>query len=121
MPVLAFQQEGHVSRRLRKDTSLVGPCLLTVENVNKNFPESDETVKGHMNYQRQGVRSTKPKDFQEPNATSDYVMVMVTIDANAILLCPIKNRTDQELTAAYRTLLGRAKTTGLEVKKTRFG
>ena len=34
-----------------------------------------------------------------------YVMVMVTIDANAILLCPIKNRTDQELTKAYRTLL----------------
>ena len=44
------------------------------------------------------------------------VMVMVTIDANAILLCPFKNRTDQELTKAYRTLLGRAKATGLEVK-----
>ena len=44
-------------------------------------------------------------------------MVMVTIDANAILVCPIKNRTDQELTKAYRTLLGRAKATGLEVKK----
>ena len=46
-----------------------------------------------------------------------YVMVMVTIDANTILLCPIKNRTDQELTKAYRTLLGRAKATGLEVKQ----
>ena len=46
-----------------------------------------------------------------------YVMVMVTIDANAILLCLIKNRTDQEPTKAYRTLLGRAKATGLEVKK----
>ena len=46
-----------------------------------------------------------------------YIMVMGTIDANAILVYPIKNRTDQELTKAYRTLLGRAKATGLEVKK----
>ena len=46
-----------------------------------------------------------------------YVMVMVTINANAILLCPIKNRTDQESTKAYKTLPGRAKATGLEVKK----
>ena len=46
-----------------------------------------------------------------------YVMAMITIDANAILLCPIKNRSDQELTKAYRILLGRAKATGLEVRK----
>ena len=46
-----------------------------------------------------------------------YVMVMVTIDVNAILLCPIRNRTDQELAKAYVTLLARAKATGLEVKK----
>ena len=111
----------------------------TVKNVNKHFPESDETVKGHMNHQRQGVRPTKPKDLQEPNASSEigkkeryvyikvvdpwdpketiytdqtgafpataqsearYVMTMATIDANALLLCPIKNRTDQELTVA---------------------
>ena len=44
-----------------------------------------------------------------------YVIVMVTTDANAILVCPIKNRTDQELTKTYRTLMGRAKATGLEV------
>ena len=46
-----------------------------------------------------------------------YVIAMITIDANAILLCPIKNRSDQELTKAYRILLGRAKATGLEVRK----
>ena len=45
--------------------------MLTVENVNKHFPESDETVKGHMNHQRQGVGPTKPKDFQEPNASRE--------------------------------------------------
>ena len=112
----------------------------TVENINKYFPESEKTVKGHINQQRQGVRSTKPKDFQKPNASSEigkkerdvymkfvdlwnpketiytdqtgafpataqseasYVMIMATIDANAILLCPTKNRTDQELTKAY--------------------
>ena len=116
--------------------------------------------KGHTNHQRQGVRSTKQKDFQEPSASSEigkkergvyikvvdpwnpkeiiytdqtgaflitaqsgarYVVVMATINANAIFLCPIKNRADQELTKAYRTLLGRANTTGLEVKKSCFG
>ena len=39
--------------------------MLTVQNVNKYFPESTETVKSHMNHQRQGVRSTKRK-LQEP-------------------------------------------------------
>ena len=41
--------------------NFVGWPLVTVENVHKYFPESDETQKGHMNQQRQGVRSTKPK------------------------------------------------------------
>ena len=45
--------------------------MVTVENVNKHFPESGETVKGRMNHQRQGVRSTKKKDFQEPDASSE--------------------------------------------------
>ena len=45
--------------------------MRTVENVNKHFQESEETVKGHMNHQRQRVRSTKPKNFQEPNTSSE--------------------------------------------------
>ena len=35
---------------------------LTPENINKHFPESDETQKGHMRQTRQGVRSTKVPD-----------------------------------------------------------
>jgi hypothetical protein len=35
---------------------------LTSENVNKFFPESDETQKGHMKQTMQGVRSTKVID-----------------------------------------------------------
>jgi hypothetical protein len=41
---------------------------LTVENINKFFPESEETQKGHMRQQRQGVRSTKMVD---EDATSE--------------------------------------------------
>ena len=33
--------------------------LVNVKNVSKYFPESEETQKGHMKSQRQGVRSTK--------------------------------------------------------------
>ena len=35
---------------------------LTPANVNRHFPESDETQKGHMRQTRQGVRSTKVPD-----------------------------------------------------------
>ena len=45
--------------------------MLTVENVNEHFQESEDTVKGHMNQQRQGVCSTKPKNFEEPSASSE--------------------------------------------------
>ena len=45
--------------------------MVTLENVNKFFPESVETIKGHMNHQRQGVRSTKIKDFLELDTSRD--------------------------------------------------
>jgi hypothetical protein len=32
--------------------------LLTTKNVNKHFPESEETQKGHMRQKRQGLRKT---------------------------------------------------------------
>ncbi len=35
---------------------------LTSENINKSFPESDVTQKGHMKQTKQGVRSTKVID-----------------------------------------------------------
>jgi hypothetical protein len=35
---------------------------MTPENISKNFPESEETQKGHMKQTRQGVRSTKVID-----------------------------------------------------------
>eukprot|EP00804_Cyclotella_cryptica_P002577 CCRYP_010410-RA/>CCRYP_010410-RA protein AED:0.12 eAED:0.12 QI:0/0/0/0.5/0/0/2/0/1280 len=35
---------------------------LTPDNINKHFPESEETQKGHMRQTRQGVRSTKVPD-----------------------------------------------------------
>ena len=37
--------------------------MVTVRNVNKYFPESNETQKGHMQQIKQGVRSTKLKEI----------------------------------------------------------
>ena len=56
--------------RAIKKGNFVGWPMVTVENVSKHFPESEETAKGHMNHQRQGVRSTKQKDFQEPDTSN---------------------------------------------------
>jgi hypothetical protein len=44
---------------------------LTNTTVTKHFPESDETVKGHMKKQRQGVRSTKVKEDEHKEELPD--------------------------------------------------
>ena len=45
-----------------KNGNLITFPGMTPENINKHFPESDETQKGHMRQSRQGVRSTKVPD-----------------------------------------------------------
>ena len=35
--------------------------LVTAENVSKCIPQSEETMKGYKNHQKQGIISTKPK------------------------------------------------------------
>jgi hypothetical protein len=44
---------------------------LTNTTVKKHFPESDETVKGNMKKQCQGVRSTKVKDDEQEEKIPD--------------------------------------------------
>ncbi len=39
----------------------VGWPMLTEQNVSKYYPQSDETLKGHMNQARKNVLSTKVK------------------------------------------------------------
>ncbi len=48
----------------------VGWPMLTEQNVSKYYPESDETLKGHMNQARKNVRSTKVK--QAPLELAEY-------------------------------------------------
>ena len=52
--------------------NFVGWPLVTVKNVNKYFPESKETAKGHTNHQQQGERSTRvhQKDIEEVDTTT---------------------------------------------------
>jgi hypothetical protein len=52
-----------------KAGNLLGWPLLTVKNINKYYPETDEMPKGHMNQQRKNVHSTK-KPFKECNAAA---------------------------------------------------
>ena len=55
-----------------KAGNFIGWPLLTEKNVNKYYPETTETDKGHMNQTRKNVRSTKskPTPFEESNTTS---------------------------------------------------
>ena len=58
-------------KRIRNSNYLTRP-LLTIHNMNRHFPESEETQKGHIRNQRHGVRSTKAKaphpDTESPTA-----------------------------------------------------
>ena len=46
--------------------NFLGWPLLTVENVQKHYPETEETPKGHLNQSRHSVRSTKSKAIPLP-------------------------------------------------------
>ena len=48
-----------------KAGNYVGWPMLNERNVNKYYPETDETPKGHMNQTRKNVRSTKAKPLKE--------------------------------------------------------
>eukprot|EP00804_Cyclotella_cryptica_P000999 CCRYP_012348-RA/>CCRYP_012348-RA protein AED:0.11 eAED:0.11 QI:0/0/0/1/1/1/3/0/1327 len=135
--------------------NFIGWPLLTSRNIQKYFPESVETPKGHLNQSRKNVRSTKQKPipletFQSPqlvgrklrdvythvydtrdtifsdqtgkfpyrsSSGNHYLMVMVDINSSAILVDPIKNRTDLELTRAYSTLITRLHRAGVVPRK----
>jgi hypothetical protein len=58
---LGFPTKATLLDAIRHKNLVTFPGM-TVENVNKFFPESDEMQKGHMKQSRQGVRSTKVID-----------------------------------------------------------
>eukprot|EP00804_Cyclotella_cryptica_P004502 CCRYP_017632-RA/>CCRYP_017632-RA protein AED:0.12 eAED:0.12 QI:0/-1/0/1/-1/1/1/0/259 len=131
--------------------NFMGWPLLTAKNIQKYYPDSVETPKGHLNQMHKNVRSTKPKStpFEEVHSTqlwgrkvqdvytkvyhmrgtiftdqtgkfpqhsqagSKNIMVMVEIDSSAILVEPIKNPTDAELTRAYSALMLRLQRAGI--------
>ena len=51
------------------------------------------------------------------NRGNKYIMFMVEIDSNAILVEPIKNRTDTELTREYHAMMLRLKQEGIITQK----
>ena len=55
-------------KSIRKGNYILWP-LINVKNVNKHFPESEETQKGHMRNQQQEVRPTKIRLARQ---SSDY-------------------------------------------------
>ena len=58
---LGFPTKATLLTAIRHGNLVTFPAL-TVTNVSKHFPESDETQKGHMKQGKQGVRSTKVFD-----------------------------------------------------------
>ena len=57
---LGFPTKSSLLKAVRKGYLATFPGL-AVNAINKYFPESDETQKGHMKQVQQGIRSTKTK------------------------------------------------------------
>ena len=55
---VGFPPKATWIKGIRKGNCITWP-LLTIKNVNKFFPKSEETQQGHMRNQWQGVHSTK--------------------------------------------------------------
>jgi len=107
---------------------------ITSKTVNKHFPESIETQKGHMKKQRQNVRSTKQKMSADAESTEEgeliraiskqnilisdqtgrlpvqssrgntSLMVYYDVDANHIDAEPIRSHHDSQMIPAYQRL-----------------
>ncbi len=76
MPPPVFPQNHHGSKLFDESTTALDPSS-TEKNVAKYFPESEETQMGHMQGQRQGVRSTHPIDA--PGTTNDANPPNITV------------------------------------------
>ena len=70
---IGFHTKATWLAAIRNGNFLTWP-LITVKNVNKHFPESEETQKGHQRNQRQGVRSTNRKSSYAPAALATSVI-----------------------------------------------
>jgi hypothetical protein len=69
-----FQVKKTFLRGVRNGNYATWPKL-TTRLIHKYFPDSDETIKGHIKGQRQGIRSTKPhnNDNEAPIPTTSQI------------------------------------------------
>eukprot|EP01082_Thalassiosira_pseudonana_P006399 g6151.t1 g6151 contig20:932897-933469(-) len=74
MPSVVSQSSQRGSKQYRLATSL---ALLTVKSIQKYYPETTETSKGHVT-DTQNVRSTKPKPFKPSTPTHSVARNSVT-------------------------------------------
>ena len=54
-----------------KSGNYIGWLLLSERNVNKYYPETNETLKGHLNQTRKNTRSTKSRPIADQIPLSD--------------------------------------------------
>ena len=71
---LGFPTKATLLEAARKGR-LLGIPFTSPENISSYCPESDETAKGHMEQQRQGVRLTKEEQAQQKQEHDVHVKV----------------------------------------------
>ena len=87
---------------IRNGNFLTWP-LITVNNVNKHFPESEETQKGHQHNQRQGVHPTNRKSSSTPAALATSAPPTPTTPDTGLADAASAAGVDEELRLVERT------------------
>eukprot|EP00804_Cyclotella_cryptica_P016134 CCRYP_004248-RC/>CCRYP_004248-RC protein AED:0.42 eAED:0.42 QI:0/-1/0/1/-1/0/1/0/390 len=114
-PDSAETPQGHLNQT-RKNVPLYQAQIGALEEVHSNQLRGRKVQDIYTTtYQvRDTIFTDQTGQFPiRSQAGNKYIMVMVEIDSSAILVEPIKNRTDAELTRAYSTLMLRLRRAGI--------
>eukprot|EP00804_Cyclotella_cryptica_P008100 CCRYP_004591-RA/>CCRYP_004591-RA protein AED:0.17 eAED:0.17 QI:0/0/0/1/0/0/4/0/815 len=116
-PETAETQKGHLNQtRKNVRSTKAKPFEEVLSNQLCGKKEKDVYVKVYD--VRETVFTDQTGKFPtRSQAGNKYLMVLVDIDSSGILVEPLKNRTDPELTRAYEKLLLRLKLAGIVPKK----
>ena len=116
-PETTATPKGHLNQS-RKNVRSTKPKPFEEINTNQLRGRKNKDVYTKVYDVRDTVFTNQTWQFPTRSLSGNkYIMVMVDIDSSGILVEPIKNRTDAELTRAHETLLLRLKRAGIEPKK----
>ena len=117
-PETTETDKGHLNQTRKNVRSTKSKPMIIYEHADKLRGKQKRDVYVKLYDVRETIYSDQTGKFPKTSQSGNkYIMVMVEVDSNAILVEPMKSRSDDEMKRAYRHLLKRLKRAGVEPKK----